>query len=115
MLLASRRPEGPGEEGTRTHAYRAPRARRSAAAAEHCGRRVLTTEWVGGLSWNEFRDIATPVLADEDVHSVLELRDRSSHRAKVRDVAAQAIEAGQEPREVWRALCEEFDVPPARR
>jgi len=29
--------------------------------------------------------------------------------------AAQAIEAGREPREVWRALCEEFDVPPARR
>lgn len=29
--------------------------------------------------------------------------------------AAEAIEAGREPREVWRALCEEFDVPPARR
>lgn len=28
--------------------------------------------------------------------------------------AAQAIEAGQEPREVWRALCAEFDVPPHR-
>ncbi|BDB60231.1 Protein of unknown function [Rhodococcus pyridinivorans] len=29
--------------------------------------------------------------------------------------AAEAIEAGQEPREVWRALCDEFDVPPVRR
>lgn len=29
--------------------------------------------------------------------------------------AAQAIESGVEPRDVWRALCEEFDVPPARR
>jgi len=29
--------------------------------------------------------------------------------------AAAAIEAGREPREVWRALCDEFDVPPARR
>ena len=29
--------------------------------------------------------------------------------------AAEAVEAGQEPREVWRALCEEFDVPPVRR
>ncbi len=29
--------------------------------------------------------------------------------------AAEAVEAGWEPREVWRALCAEFDVPPARR
>lgn len=29
--------------------------------------------------------------------------------------AAEAIEAGQDPREVWRALCAEFDVPPSRR
>lgn len=28
--------------------------------------------------------------------------------------AAQAIEDGVEPRDVWRALCTEFDVPPAR-
>lgn len=25
--------------------------------------------------------------------------------------AAQAIEAGMEPRDVWRALCSDFDVP----
>jgi hypothetical protein len=25
--------------------------------------------------------------------------------------AAQAIEAGIDPREVWRALCSDFDVP----
>ena len=29
--------------------------------------------------------------------------------------AAEAVEAGWEPREVWRALCVEFDVPPASR
>nr|WP_115960618.1 DUF3046 domain-containing protein [Rhodococcus sp. (in: high G+C Gram-positive bacteria)] len=27
---------------------------------------------------------------------------------------AQAIEAGVDPREVWRALCREFDVPRSR-
>jgi hypothetical protein len=29
--------------------------------------------------------------------------------------AAEAIEDGREPREVWRELCVEFDVPPQRR
>jgi len=28
--------------------------------------------------------------------------------------AAQALEAGIEPRDAWRALCTEFDVPPSR-
>jgi Protein of unknown function (DUF3046) len=28
---------------------------------------------------------------------------------------AQALEAGEEPRDVWVALCEEMDVPPDRR
>ncbi|MBP1158348.1 hypothetical protein ABIC28_001116 [Rhodococcus sp. PvR044] len=28
--------------------------------------------------------------------------------------AAEAIEAGRDPREVWRALCAEFEVPRAR-
>ncbi|AVM00475.1 DUF3046 domain-containing protein [Gordonia iterans] len=27
---------------------------------------------------------------------------------------AEAIEAGIDPREVWRALCRDFDVPPER-
>ena len=27
----------------------------------------------------------------------------------------EALEAGIEPREVWRAVCEAYDVPPARR
>lgn len=27
----------------------------------------------------------------------------------------QALEHGVEPREVWLAVCEEYDVPPARR
>lgn len=29
--------------------------------------------------------------------------------------AEQALDAGDEPRAVWLALCEEFDVPEARR
>lgn len=29
--------------------------------------------------------------------------------------AADAIEAGYDPKAVWRALCDEFDVPPQRR
>ena len=27
----------------------------------------------------------------------------------------QALEDGAEPRDVWRSVCAEFDVPPARR
>ncbi|GAA5130902.1 DUF3046 domain-containing protein [Pseudonocardia adelaidensis] len=27
----------------------------------------------------------------------------------------QALEAGIEPREVWKAVCDAYDVPPARR
>jgi len=27
----------------------------------------------------------------------------------------EALEAGIDPRAVWRAVCEEYDVPPARR
>lgn len=27
----------------------------------------------------------------------------------------EALEAGIEPREVWRAVCNAYDVPPARR
>lgn len=27
---------------------------------------------------------------------------------------AQAVEEGRDPRDVWRALCAEFDVPPER-
>ena len=27
----------------------------------------------------------------------------------------QALEAGIEPREVWRAVCNAYDVPPSRR
>jgi hypothetical protein len=27
----------------------------------------------------------------------------------------QALEDGEEPREVWRAVCAEFEVPPERR
>lgn len=27
----------------------------------------------------------------------------------------QALEAGTDPRAVWRAVCEAFDVPPSRR
>ncbi|MBF6354590.1 DUF3046 domain-containing protein [Nocardia higoensis] len=42
------------------------------------------------------------LLAD---HTILALGGRTG---------AQAIEAGVDPREVWRALCAEFDVPKSR-
>ncbi|GGK95441.1 DUF3046 domain-containing protein [Nocardia jinanensis] len=38
-------------------------------------------------------------------HSILALGGRTG---------AAAIEAGVDPREVWRALCAEFDVPRSR-
>ncbi|MEE2031072.1 DUF3046 domain-containing protein [Rhodococcus chondri] len=53
---------------------------------------------------NEFGQMRGDALLHD--HVLLDLDGRT---------AAQAIEAGQEPREVWRALCVEFDVPPVRR
>ena len=41
-------------------------------------------------------------------------RDHVFSRLNGRTVE-QAIEAGEEPREVWRAVCTEFDVPAERR
>lgn len=38
-------------------------------------------------------------------HAILELGSRTG---------VQAIEDGVDPREVWRALCRDFDVPPDR-
>ncbi|MBP2473718.1 hypothetical protein JOF53_002590 [Crossiella equi] len=29
--------------------------------------------------------------------------------------ADQALEAGYDPKQVWRVVCEDFDVPPERR
>ncbi len=60
---------------------------------------------------SEFRELvdaefgtvpATSLLVD---HVLTELGGRT---------AAQAIEDGTPPREVWRALCRDFDVPRAR-
>ncbi|WP_019928049.1 DUF3046 domain-containing protein [Nocardia sp. BMG111209] len=42
------------------------------------------------------------LLAD---HTLLSMNGRTG---------AQAIEAGADPRDVWRALCAEFDVPRSR-
>lgn len=38
-------------------------------------------------------------------HAIMELGGRTG---------AQAIEDGVDPRDVWRALCRDFDVPPHR-
>jgi len=44
----------------RSHFADHPFVSMPALVPEHSGRRVLTTEWVDGLSWTEFRDVATP-------------------------------------------------------
>jgi hypothetical protein len=63
---------------------------------------------LGGVRLTEFHDLvdgqfgrvrAASLLVD---HVLTGLGGRT---------AAQAIEAGVEPREVWRALCADFDVP----
>lgn len=56
-----------------------------------------------GLVLAEFgRGRGDAIVAD---HSLLSLGGRTP---------AQALEDGQRPRDVWRALCLEFDVPPER-
>jgi len=55
------------------------------------------------LTDHEFgRRRADAMLAD---HVLVDLGGRTG---------AQAIEDGVDPRDVWRALCREFDVPPER-
>jgi hypothetical protein len=63
---------------------------------------VRLTEF-GNLVQTEFgRARGDAIVAD---HSLLSLGNRTP---------VQAIEDGQDPRDVWRALCVEFDVPPER-
>lgn len=60
---------------------------------------VRLTEFNERISWRFGAAYGASVLAD---HVLAACGGRS---------AAQAIEDGVEPREVWRALCADFDVP----
>ncbi len=73
-----------------------------------CARRSRGLGKLGGVRLTEFRELVdgqfgavrgASLLVD---HVVTALGGRT---------AAQAIEDGVEPREVWRALCADFDVP----
>lgn len=56
------------------------------------------------LMADEFGAVRASSIARDHVFSALDGR-----------TVEQALEDGDEPRDVWRAVCAEFDVPPARR
>jgi hypothetical protein len=56
------------------------------------------------LMAKEFGDVRADMLARDHVFSAL-----GGHTVD------QALEAGQEPKEIWRAVCEAFEVPSERR
>ncbi len=77
-----------------------------------CGAASAGATTVGRVRLTEFHEMVRDEFGQ--MHGDALLRDHVLLELGGR-TAAEAIEAGQEPREVWRALCEEFDVPPARR
>ncbi|GLZ55801.1 hypothetical protein Acsp07_54180 [Actinomycetospora sp. NBRC 106378] len=56
------------------------------------------------LMEDEFGAVRASSIARDHVFSALDGR-----------TVEQALEEGEEPREVWRAVCAEFDVPATRR
>ncbi|TDV40364.1 DUF3046 domain-containing protein [Actinophytocola oryzae] len=56
------------------------------------------------LMSNEFGEVRADMLARDHVFSSLGGR-----------TVDQALDAGLEPKEIWRAVCEAFEVPPERR
>lgn len=56
------------------------------------------------LMAEEFGEIRAETLATDHVLSALGGR-----------TVRQALAAGESPKEIWRAICAEFDVPPQRR
>ncbi|WP_026204909.1 DUF3046 domain-containing protein [Actinomycetospora chiangmaiensis] len=56
------------------------------------------------LMEDEFGAVRASSIARDHVFSALDGR-----------TVEQALESGEEPREVWRAVCAEFDVPASRR
>jgi hypothetical protein len=56
------------------------------------------------LMAQEFGDVRADMLARDHVFSSLNGR-----------TVDQALEAGVEPKEIWRAVCDAFEVPPERR
>jgi hypothetical protein len=56
------------------------------------------------LMADEFGDVRADMLARDHVFSSLGGR-----------TVDQALDSGLEPKEIWRAVCEAFEVPPERR
>jgi hypothetical protein len=56
------------------------------------------------LMSQEFGEVRADMLARDHVFSSLGGR-----------TVDQALDAGLEPKEIWRAVCEAFEVPPERR
>jgi hypothetical protein len=56
------------------------------------------------LMAEEFGRVRAEMLAADHVFG--ELRTRTVN---------EAIEAGEDPKDVWKAVCEAFDIPPERR
>lgn len=76
-----------------------------------CSAGLITLRYGCAVRLTEFRELLVDefgqmrgdsILAD---HVITSLEGRTG---------AEAIEAGVDPREVWRALCSEFDVPRSR-
>jgi hypothetical protein len=67
---------------------------------------------VAGVRLTEFHDLVREEFGQVRGDSLLVDHVILSLGAKT---AADAIEDGIDPRIVWRALCDEFDVPPQRR
>ena len=82
----------PGETGTRPAAPAAP---------------ILA-----GVRLTHFRQLMDEEFGRVRAGSIV--RDHVFSRLKGRTVE-EALEAGEEPREVWRAVCAEFEVPAERR
>lgn len=67
---------------------------------------------MAGVRLTEFHDLVREEFGQVRGDSLLVDHVILSLGAKT---AADAIEDGIDPRVVWRALCDEFDVPPQRR
>ena len=72
----------------------------------------MPTVSVGGVRLTEFRGLMdtefgpTRAAAVSRDHVFADLGDRT---------VEQALEAGLDPRRVWRAVCDAYEVPPRRR
>jgi hypothetical protein len=67
---------------------------------------------VGGVRLTQFRDLMNDEFGP--VRAAALARDHVLADLGGRTVE-EALEAGVDPRKVWRAVCDAYDVPPVRR